>query len=219
MFLFLPYTNTNTNCEVQQALLTAVEYLKRQVCQSDRLVTWTTRDIKESGENRGMTADFLNSSSPVISYALTSHNKLAECLRIPSLVYHFLPASSRFQPALRDFYILNPFFLFVSFPAWHDRLFVSTHSSLLVCSRQMEKLMITFARASFEALSDTSTQNCIPQNFKPNLILNQTEQFRLPVQCMCHLHFQNSEPGDVIQFTSLTRNSSHLSREKEYTKP
>lgn len=110
MFLFLPYTNTNTNCEVHQALLTGVEYLKRQVCHSDRLVTWTTRDIKESGENRGMTADFLNSSSPVISYALTSHNKLAECLWIPSLVYHFLPASSRFQPALRDFYILNPFF-------------------------------------------------------------------------------------------------------------
>lgn len=118
MFLFLPYTNTNTNCEVHQALLTGVEDLKRQVCQSDRLVTWTTRDIKESGENRGMTADFLNSSSPVISYALTSHNKLAECLWIPSLVYHFLPASSRFQPALRDFYILNPFFCFFSCMAW-----------------------------------------------------------------------------------------------------
>lgn len=113
MLLFLPYAHTSTNCYVHQLFPAGLDDLKRKVCQSDRQVTWTTGDIKESGENGGTTAGLVSSSPPVISYALTSHNKLTERLWIPSLVYHFLPALSSFQPAPRSFYILNSFFFFL----------------------------------------------------------------------------------------------------------
>lgn len=84
---------------------------------------------------------------------------------------------------------LIPFFFF---PTGHDRLSICPHSFLLLCSRQMEKLMITLAKASFAALNNRSTEKHISRKFKPNVSLNQTKQFGLPVQYMCHLHFQNS---------------------------
>lgn len=59
-----------------------------------------------------------------------------------------------FQPPLVCSHLLDLsiYFFFFFFPSGHDRLFISPHSFLLVYSRQMDKLMITLAKASFAAL-------------------------------------------------------------------
>lgn len=190
MLLFLPYAHTSTNCYVHQLFPAGLEDLKRKVYQSDRQVTWTTRDIYKKVER--MEA-LLQASSTPLPQSFLMHLVATTSSQSASEFLHWFITFS--QPPLVFSLVLDPsisLIPFFFFPTGHDRLSICPHSFLLLCSRQMEKLMITLAKASFAALNNRSTEKHISRKFKPNVSLNQTKQFGLPVQYMCHLHFQNS---------------------------
>lgn len=149
MLLSLPYAHVSTNCWHHQPLPTGVEDLERKVRHSDKWVTWTTRDVKESGENRGTTAGLRNSSPSVILIRLQATTSS----QIASLFLHWFITFSK--PSLVFSLLLDPsIYLILSFIFFSLQGmigFFASHSFLLVCSRQMEKLILTLAKASFPA--------------------------------------------------------------------
>lgn len=181
---------------MHQPLPARVEDLKRKACQSDKQVTLTTTKgyKRKRRQWRCYCRPPLPNSFLMHLLATTSSQTASEFLHWfitfsqPPLVF-----SLHLDPSLS----LTPLFIFF-FPAGHDRLSSSPHSFLMVCSRQMEKLMITIAKASFAALNNRNTEKCSPQKSNPNLSLHQAKQFGLPVQYMYHLHFQNSVPKATL---------------------